>query len=228
MLSKFHSNRQGYNWLVYDINDKFLMKYSPYYKGTLYDLGCGTSPYKDFFLKYVHKYVGVDWGSTLHETKPEIEADLNKPLLIQDDVADTIISLSVMEHLCEPQMMLNEAFRILKKEGTIILQVPFQWHIHEAPYDFYRYTPYGLEYMFKKAGFTIVEITPSSGFFTTFFIKLNYFSTRLIRGGRITQNVVEFLLKPFWYINQKLAIFLDRFDKRWSEETQGYWVIAKK
>ena len=42
--SKFHSNRGFHNWLLYDIGDKFLQKYSKFYKGVLVDLGCrGTS-----------------------------------------------------------------------------------------------------------------------------------------------------------------------------------------
>jgi hypothetical protein len=53
---------------------------------------------------------GVDWSGTLHELKADILADLNEPLPIEDQVADTVVSLSVLEHLREPQTMLNEAF----------------------------------------------------------------------------------------------------------------------
>jgi ubiquinone/menaquinone biosynthesis C-methylase UbiE len=42
---------------------------------------------------------------------------LNQPLPIESEVADTVISLSVMEHLREPQLFLNEAHRILKRGG---------------------------------------------------------------------------------------------------------------
>jgi ubiquinone/menaquinone biosynthesis C-methylase UbiE len=80
-------------------------------------LGAGESPYKTFFLQHAKKYVAVDWAGSLHNTKADIAADLNKPLPIESAVADTVVSLSVMEHLCEPQTMLNEAFRILKPGG---------------------------------------------------------------------------------------------------------------
>ena len=78
--------------------------------------------------------------------KADIVADLNKPLPIESEVADVVVSISVLEHLCEPMTMLSESFRILKPGGSILLQVPWQWWIHEAPYDFYRYSPYGLNY----------------------------------------------------------------------------------
>jgi len=47
--TKFHSNRQWYNWLVYNIADKFLEKYSKYYKGILVDLGVGKHLIKNTF-----------------------------------------------------------------------------------------------------------------------------------------------------------------------------------
>ena len=60
MISKNHSNRRHRNWLIYNIYDEFLQKYSAQYKGVLYDLGCGESPYKEFFLEYAGQYVVVE------------------------------------------------------------------------------------------------------------------------------------------------------------------------
>jgi len=106
----------------------------------------------------VKYYIGVDWAGSSHEALADIVADLNKPLPIESCVADIVVSLSVLEHLCEPQTMLNEAYRILKKGGVMIIHVPWQWWVHEAPHDYYRYTPYGLTYMLKKAGFDKINI----------------------------------------------------------------------
>lgn len=226
--SQFHSNRTPYNWLVYDINDKFLIKYSEQYKGVLFDLGCGEAPYKEFFLQYVEKYIGVDWGNSYHNTKADIAADLNKPIPVESEVADTIISWSVMEHLCEPQTMLNESYRILKLGGVMILQVPWQWWIHEGPYDFYRYTPYGLKYMFEKAGFSDVVVEPMAGFFTMWILKINYFSLRFNAGPMPLQWMIRKILPVFWYIGQILAPHMDKLDGNWALETGGYFVVAKK
>lgn len=228
MRSKQHPNRKAHNWLVYNVGDRFLERTISSYKGVLYDFGCGEAPHKDFFLEHVEKYVGVDWGGSLHNTNADITADLNKPLPIESAVADTIVSFSVMEHLCEPQMMLNEAFRILKPNGKIVLQVPWQWSIHEAPYDFFRYTPYGLKYMFEKSGFEEVEVQAQSGFFTMIIMKVNYFSARFVCGPKPLKLIVKAVLIPVWYFGQKLAPILDKMDLNWFAETSGYFVIAKK
>jgi len=228
MISEKHSNRRPYNWLIYNIGDKFLQKHTTLYKGDMYDLGAGESPYKDFFRQYVDQYIAVDWDGSFHETKADIAADLNQPLPIKSELADTVVSLSVMEHLCEPQTMLNEAFRILKPGGGIILQVPWQWWIHEAPYDFFRYTPYGLSYMFAKAGFVDVVIEPQAGYFTTTILKWNYFTNRFVSGPKLLRWAVKVCLLPFWYLGQKIAPILDMLDRKWDLETSGYYVVAKK
>jgi len=228
MISKSHSNRQAHNWLIYDIGDNFLKRYTHLYKGALYDLGCGESPFRDFFLQYADDYKGVDWAGSFHDTKADIAADLNKPLPICSGVADTIVSLSVMEHLCEPQLMLDEAYRILKPGGSMILQVPWQWWIHEAPYDFFRYTPYGLKYLLEKSGFTEVHCEAQSGFFTMLVLKINYFSRVFIRGPNLIRYSIRMVLKCLWYVGQKLAPILDRIDKNWDAETTGYFIVAIK
>ena len=229
-FTKKHNNRRAHNWLMYEYYENYMLGVARknIFSGTLYDLGCGESPYKDFFLRYAISYVGVDWAGSYHNTHADIAADLNKPLPVEAEVADTVVSLSVMEHLCEPQMMLNEAFRILKPKGNIVLQVPWQWWIHEAPYDFFRYTPYGLRYMFEKAGFKEIVVQPQSGFFTMITMKINYFSLRLIRGPRLLKLIIRTGLNPFWYFGQKLAPLLDKLDKNWAAETNGYYVTAKK
>ena len=94
---------------------------------------------------------------------------------IQSEVADTVVSFSVMEHLHQPQMMLDEAFRILKPTGNIILQVPWQWWIHEGPHDYFRYTPYAQNFMLVKAGFNNIKIKAQGGFFTMWILKFTYF-----------------------------------------------------
>lgn len=228
MSSLNHNNRKAHNWLIYDIGDKFLLNYSKYYKGALFDLGCGESTYKKFFLRFADSYTGVDWGNTLHDSKADIISDLNKEIKLEDNVADTLISLSVMEHLYEPQVFLDESYRILRSGGYFILQVPWQWHIHEAPHDYFRYTPYGLKYIFEKAGYNDIRIEASSGFFTMWFLKINYVSLGLIRGPRLLRGVVKLLLQIVWYLNQKLAPYLDKLDKNWQAEAQGYFVVARK
>ena len=224
-----HPNKHVHNWLIYRSADKLLEKCSIYIKGNLYDLGCGEAPYKKYFLQYADNYIGVDWGGTLHQSQADVISDLNKKIDLENECADTLVSISVMEHLNEPQQFINEAFRVLKKDGYFILQVPWQWHIHEAPHDYFRYTPYGLKYLFTKAGFKEIDVKPQSGFFTTIALKFNYFTVRLIyKLPKILMYPLAACFLPFWTLGQITAPLLDRLDKNWENETTGYFVVARK
>ncbi|MGD9553996.1 MAG: class I SAM-dependent methyltransferase [Arcobacteraceae bacterium] len=223
-----HKNRQAHNWLLYDQADKYLLEYTPYYKGILLDMGCADAPYKDFFLQYADKYIGIDWTNSLHETTVDIVSDLNTKIELEDEYADTIVALNVLEHLNEPQIFLNESFRLLKPGSAMILHVPFQWWIHEAPHDYFRYTPYGLKYMLEKAGFQDIHIQPTGGFFTMWFLKMNYFSLRLTKGSKFKSKIMTFLLKPFWYLAQKLAPKFDAMHRGWSLEAQSFFCSCFK
>lgn len=112
-----HKNWKRHNWLIYDTYHNLLISHSNLIKGDFNDLGCGEMPFKDWLLLFADTYAGVDWSSSLHDLTADILSDLNEPLAIDNDVADTVISLSLMEHLREPQVFLSEAHRILKPGG---------------------------------------------------------------------------------------------------------------
>ncbi|MDP2760793.1 MAG: methyltransferase domain-containing protein [Sideroxyarcus sp.] len=215
------------NWLAHKMNNVYVTSLLSNVRGVVYDLGCGKRPYERDILRVAECYVGVDWSNTLHGLSADIVADLNKPLPIENEVADSVTSFQVMEHLCEPQVMLDEAFRILRSGGAVYITVPFQWWIHEAPYDYFRYTRYGLKYMLEKAGFVDVVVEESTGFWVMWFLKLNYQTARLVRGPLPLRWVIRMCFLPLWFVNQLLAPVMDRY---WPapEETTGYSVSARK
>ena len=87
---------------------------------------------------------------------------------------------------------------------------------------------FGLNYLFMKAGFSNIVVTPTAGYFTTMALRFNYFSRRLIRGPFIIKKIISFMLIPFWYISQGLAPSFDKLDKRWVNEAPGFFVTASK
>ncbi len=223
-----HPSRGQHNWLIHRIRERFLRVSSRYYRGILYDLGCGEAPHKEYFLKFADEYIGVDWQSSEHELKADIIADLNESLPVSCEVADTVISLSVIEHLARPHVMLREAYRILVPGGVIVLAAPFQWMVHEAPFDYQRFTPYGLRFLLDEAGFQDVQIEPYAGFFTTMVLKTNYFLKRIVRGPRPVRWLLYHSMIPVWFVGQCTAPLLDRLDRDWSLEASAFWVVARK
>ena len=218
-----------FNWLAHKINNTAIKNSIPEMKGVVYDFGCGEKPYAEDIVNAGLTYVGIDWSDTIHDLHADIVSDLNKPLSLPNDIADNIISFQVLEHLYEPQVMLNETYRILKPGGGIFLSVPFQWMEHEVPHDYFRYTRYGLEYMFEKAGFQDIEIYSLTGFWVMWTLKLNYQLSRFTRNGPVAFRVVaRILLTPLWFAGQLTAPVLDRFWPSSDEETAWFFVRGRK
>jgi len=109
----------------------------------------------------------------------------------------------------------------LRSGGLLLLTVPFQWHVHEAPYDFYRYTRYGLMHLLRKAGFVDVEVVENTGFWQMWLLKFNYHTVRYSRGP------LKMIWVPIWWLNQTIAPALDRISPH-PEETASYTVVARK
>ena len=63
---------------------------------------------------------------------------------------------AVLEHLPEPGACLDEIHRVVKPGGAVFFTVPMTMYTHSEPYDFYRYTEYGLRYLLEKHGFQII------------------------------------------------------------------------
>ena len=70
----------------------------------------------------------------------------------------------MLEHVPFPLKLLEEARRVLKPNGILILTCPQTYWLHEAPRDFYRFTRYGLvELLENQAGFQIHSLRPIGG-----------------------------------------------------------------
>ena len=205
----------------------FVRERLPAITGTVVDLGCGTAPFRDDILVHAREYIGVDWTSTLHDSRADIVADLNQPLPLPDAMADHVVSFEVIEHLAEPGTMLREAARILRSDGQLTLSAPFQWWEHEAPWDYQRFTRHGLRYQLEKAGFVDIVVRNTTGFWSMWTLKLNYQLARLPRGPRWVRATMRAPLIVFWWLAQAIA---PRLDRVWHEdrETAGYFVTARK
>jgi SAM-dependent methyltransferase len=220
-------SRLTHNWLAKKlVNDK-VRAHLGLLRGMVVDLGCGTRPYENDILDTADYYIGVDWGNTMHGAHADVIADVAQPLPLRDHAADCVVAFDVLEHVAEPGRMLAESWRILQPGGMLMISVPFQWWVHEAPWDFYRYTRHGLEYLLGKAGFADVQVQATSGFWSMWVLKLNYQLVKLIRGPRPVRMLVRALLVPVWWLGQSAALLMDA---AWHEEgeTAGYFVVARK
>ena len=124
------------------------------------DYGSGDGPYKDMLKTYFKEYTSADYPVTNqhHSVRPDIFINEDQKLDVEDGVFSCVVLSEVMEHLYKPHEALREINRVLIPEGLLIGTVPFFMWEHEKPYDFHRYTYFGLKRMFKDNGYDIIRL----------------------------------------------------------------------
>ncbi len=165
-----------------------LREVAPRAHGRFLDVGCGDRRFEPVFEPYVSSYTGIEhegvFSSTdasTREKKPDVLYD-GKRLPFEDASFDSILCADVLEHTPEPANLVAEMARVLRPGGTIILTAPFAFRLHEEPFDYFRYTPHGLGWLFEHAGLRIVERRAFGGVFSVLGHTLNgYLAFRVAR-----------------------------------------------
>lgn len=135
---------------------KAIGQYASELSGRLLDVGCGTKPYQSLFN--VDEYLGLDIDS--ENLRKRGIADYfydGNTFPIESDSFDSALCNQVLEHVFNPDAFLSEIHRVLKHNGKLLLTVPFVWDEHEQPFDYARYSSFGLKALLKKNGFRIIQ-----------------------------------------------------------------------
>ena len=126
------------------------------------DYGCGGQPYKNFFLPKLTRYIGADVAAA-QGVQLDLEIIPGQALSLADASIDTLLSTQTLEHLPDVYFYLKECGRLVRPGGVMILTAPMQWRHHEVPYDYLRFTKYGLSVLIEQNGFEIKSISPCGG-----------------------------------------------------------------
>jgi ubiquinone/menaquinone biosynthesis C-methylase UbiE len=186
------------------------------------DAGAGEQPYKKYcsHLNYVSqdfaKYVPNAVKSGLHMQKWEygsldIVSDITS-IPEPDSSFDAILCSEVFEHIPDPLSAIREFYRLLKKDGKLILTAPFCSLTHFAPYHYYTgFNKYFyLEHLGNK-GFEILEITTNGNYFEYLQQELNRVEimSSLYKGSKIS------------FIERKALGIVSRLLKNISKASEG-------
>jgi ubiquinone/menaquinone biosynthesis C-methylase UbiE len=126
------------------------------------DAGAGTGSDKKIFNNIDIKYKGIDLGVGHKDWDYSeiISANLENLDFVHDNTFHIVMLIQVMEHLKDPKKVLTELNRVGKKGSKIFIAVPQSQSVHQVPYDFYRFTPYGLKYLLESTSYKVLSIRP--------------------------------------------------------------------
>ena len=125
------------------------------------DAGAGDQCYKPLFSHC--QYESTDFEKVDKAYSPSTYVCDLTDIPVEDGRFEAVLFTQVMEHVPEPAAVLRELRRVLKPGGRILYTGPLVFEEHETPFDFYRYTQFGVRHLFTQAGFVIDELRPLDG-----------------------------------------------------------------
>jgi len=153
---------------------------APQMSGTILDVGCGNKPYASLFD--ADEYVGLEIDTP--ENRAGKRADYfydGEVFPFHDQSFDSIVCNQVLEHVFTPDRFLGEVMRVLKPGGKLLLTVPFVWDEHEQPWDYARYTSFGLKSLLETNGLVLVEQLKLNADIRVLFQLMNAYLYKVLR-----------------------------------------------
>lgn len=129
------------------------------------DAGAGEGKYRSYFRQT--RYTGIDLAvgdRAWDYSRLDVLGDLSA-LPFASGTFDAAINIVTLEHVSDPAGALREIGRTIRPGGRLLLVVPQDWEVHQAPHDYFRYTRHGVHHLLEAAGFESILVEPGGGYF---------------------------------------------------------------
>jgi ubiquinone/menaquinone biosynthesis C-methylase UbiE len=190
------------------------------------DVGAGSVSTNHSYTQYFPNRHTIDIDE---KRQPDTIGDIHE-LPFEDNSYGFIVCTEVLEHCHTPQKAIEELYRVLKPGGTLILTTRFVYPLHDVPHDYFRFTKYGLQHLFRE--WKIIEIVPETNTFSAIgaLVQRVGFQTSL-KGGKLTKGLLyisaEILDRMNWLLKKEYGD-IARTSPDDHIMTTGYYVVAQK
>jgi SAM-dependent methyltransferase len=200
------------------------------------DAGAGRAPYRSLFAHAGYETADFLAVKGKKYAEPDYICDL-ADIPADDARFDHVVLTQVLEHVPEPARVLAELGRVLKPGGTLWLTAPLFYAEHERPYDFFRYTQFGLRHLLENAGFKVLEIEWMEGYLGTLSYQARLMSKSLPSspgdyGGGLAGLALALIAKAAKLAGRRVADRLATLDLKHKFVGNGlpknYQVVARK
>lgn len=155
----------------------------------------------------------------------DVVADItNLPFV--DNSVDAIVNEFVLEHLPNPEKVVEEMFRVMKSGAILYVSVPFVASFHSSPNDFFRWSKQGLKVLLKD--FQQIEAGIRCGPTSAFVYVLSEWLSTLLSFGITKIQQVFFMFFLVCFSPLKLLDFVIVKMPSSENVAYGFYFIGKK
>jgi|tagenome__1003787_1003787.scaffolds.fasta_scaffold20950272_2 SAM-dependent methyltransferase len=127
--------------------------------GRLLDNGCGNQPFRTWYEPHVDEVVALDATPSSGVSVLGFADRLPFPA----HTFGTVLATEILEHVENAERAASEMFRVLRPGGHALVTVPYLYPTHEAPFDFRRFTHFGLANLLERHGFEVLDLRAKGG-----------------------------------------------------------------
>lgn len=225
-LNKHYASFPIRSWVVTECTAISYNRHAAkYLKGSILDIGCGLCPFYGLYKSNASSIFCIDWPNSYHASPyTDLECDITQHIPLESSTFDSILLSDVLEHISKPETLLSEIHRLLTVNGYLVFNVPFLYWIHEQPYDFYRYTEYGLRLLLENASFKLEVIEPVGGALETW----SDLTIKLSSYFPIIKYIIPWILFNSAFKLSKISFVKAKFEQLDLAFPLGYFVVARK
>lgn len=128
-------------------------------EGSVLDIG-SADRWIEQFIPANATYIALDYpmtGRDLYGARPDVFADAVH-LPFRNDQFDGVVCLEVLEHVADAPKVVTEIARVLRPGGRAWISMPFLYPLHDLPFDYQRYTEFGLRRDMERAGLEVLTL----------------------------------------------------------------------
>lgn len=170
------------------------------------DVGAGHGDFADIFEG--KNYYSLD---IVPYAEVDLVCDLGQTIPFKPGTFDAVILMNVLEHVYENRGLVQNIAKILKPGGKLIITVPFLLKVHQAPFDFSRYTPYYLSQLAQEAGFSVEKL---NGYYDTLYLLNESLGNLWLYSIGFNPAVRRFIAKGLVFVIQRLINRLGRLSEK--------------
>lgn len=193
------------------------------------DVGAGHGDFADIFEG--RRYYSLD---IVPYPEVDLVADLGEVNPFKNGAFDVVVMMNVLEHVYESRSLIKSIARIIAPGGSVVITVPFLLKVHQAPFDFARYTPYFIEKMAMDAG---LQVESLQGYYDTQYLLNESLGNAWQYSIKTQSKSQQFIARGLVFIIQRLVNWFGKVTRKgFIDVTQsqpnpapvGYLVVLRK